>query len=82
MDSLFVLLIISRINLCIFEKDLFELHWSEDSIYIYGENFDEIGLNKLFYLALPDFDFCGDIEVNVNAWNELYIESRKMDEKK
>lgn len=59
--------------------DLLNSIWSEDSIYIYGYTFVEIGLNKLFRYALPNFDFYDITSVSSDSWNELYAESRKMD---
>lgn len=65
-----------------FTKDSIEnIHpWKEDSIYMYGEIFDALGLNKIFREVVPEFDFYDNTLVSVEKWNELYKKSRTMDQ--
>lgn len=54
--------------------------WKEDSLYIFGKTFDEVGLNRLFYDYLPGFDFYDNTRVVVENWNKVYEKSRNGDQ--
>lgn len=55
--------------------------WKEDSLYIYGGIFDELGFNKLFRSVVSNFDFYDNTKVTKDDWNKLYEKSRSMDSK-
>lgn len=50
-----------------------------DSLYIYGEMFDELGFNKLFHSVIFKFDFYNNTKVTKDDWDKLYEKSRSMD---
>ena len=53
--------------------------WKEDSLFIYGGMFDELGFNKLFRSVVSNFDFYDNTKVTKDDWDKLYEKSRSMD---
>lgn len=66
-----------------FTKEPFDVlkAWKEDSLYIYGGLFDELGFNKLFRSVVSNFDFYDNTKVTKDDWDKLYEKSRSMDSK-
>lgn len=65
-------------NFIEFTKNFRDGPWSPDSIYIYGGTFNSLGLNKLFHVVLPGFDFYYNTVVTTESWCKLYEMSRSM----
>ncbi len=54
-----------------------ELHWLPDSICIYDDTFENIGLVDIFYSALAKFDHYGLGEMRQDEWRRVFESARE-----
>ena len=52
-------------------------HWCEDSLLLYDDLIDELGLYKVLIKAIPTYERWGITEVKHHTWNQLVREARK-----
>ncbi len=45
--------------------------WKNDSLFIHDDIHYELGMKDLFLSVIPEYNDCGEIEVNMDQWNRI-----------
>lgn len=61
-----------------FQKGKFKgKFWLQDSLYLHGDEFDELMLFRLFSESMEEFNYYGTSEVNEKQWEGIIQQSRE-----
>ena len=52
-------------------------HWKSDSLYLYADVFDGLGIYPVFANAFELFNYYGPNEVTRDIWDKIVLNSRK-----